>query len=53
VQETNEPETESEDMELDIDLKNVFPNIDQPRDAIHHNPLMEIVETEICDEDES
>jgi hypothetical protein len=31
---------ESEDMELDIDLDNIFCNVDQPSDAIHHSPLM-------------
>jgi hypothetical protein len=53
VQEAKEPKTESEDMELETDLKNVFPNVDQPRDVINHNPLMEIAEIEIFDKDES
>jgi hypothetical protein len=53
VGQAEEPETESEDMELETDLDNVFCNVDQPGDAIHHNPLMEIVETDIFDEDES
>ena len=46
-------ERESEDMELETDLENVFPNVDHPRDAIHHNTLMEITEIDIFDEDES
>jgi hypothetical protein len=60
VEEAEEPQTESdihvfslEDMELETDLENVFPNFDQPGDAIHHNPLMEITETKIFDKDES
>jgi hypothetical protein len=53
VGQAEEPETESEDMELETDLDNVFHNVDQPGDAIHHNPLMEIDETDIFYEDES
>jgi hypothetical protein len=53
MQEAKEPGTESEDMELDTGLENVFPNVDQPGEVINHNPLMEIAETEIFDEDES
>jgi hypothetical protein len=40
-------------MELETDLDNVFCNIDQPTDAIHHSSIMEIAETDIFDEDES
>jgi hypothetical protein len=60
VQEAEEPGTESdihvfslEDMELETNLENVFLNVNQPGDMIHHNPLMKIVETEIFYEDES
>jgi hypothetical protein len=41
------------DMELDIDIKKMFPKTDQPEDTTHHNPLMEIIESETFDEEES
>jgi hypothetical protein len=53
VEQAEELGIESEDMELETNLDSVFCKVDQPGDAIHHNPLMEIVETEIFDEDES
>jgi hypothetical protein len=53
VGQAEEPEIENEDMELETDLDNVFRNVDQPEDAIHHSPPMEIDETKIFDEDES
>jgi hypothetical protein len=53
VVQAEEPEIESEDMELDTDMDSVFRNIDQPGDAIEHSLPMKIAETEIFDEDES
>jgi hypothetical protein len=47
-----EPEIESEDMELETDLDSVFCNVDQPEDAIQHSPPMEITKTNIFYEDE-
>jgi hypothetical protein len=52
VGKAEEPEIESEYMELEIDLDNVLCNVDQPEDAIHHSPHMEIVENKIFDYDE-
>jgi hypothetical protein len=40
-------------MELETDIKKVFPNTDQPRDMNHQNPIMEIIESETFDEEES
>jgi hypothetical protein len=31
-------------MELEIDIEKVFPNVDQPENTAHQNPLMEIIE---------
>jgi hypothetical protein len=31
----------------------VFPNIDQPKNTTHQNPLMEIIENETFNEEES
>jgi hypothetical protein len=42
-----------EDMELEIDIEKVFPNADQPENMAHQNPLMEIIESETFDEEES
>jgi hypothetical protein len=50
---TTYPEIESENMELDIDIDSIFCNLDQPGDAIQHSHSMDIVDTEIFDEDES
>jgi hypothetical protein len=41
-----------EDMELEIDIEKKFPNVDQPEDTAHHNPLMEIIESETFDEED-
>jgi hypothetical protein len=53
VGKAEEPEIESEDMELETDLDRLFCNVDHPGDTIHHSPPMEITETKIFDEDES
>jgi hypothetical protein len=60
VQEEEGPREESdihdlslEDMELEIDIEKVFPNTDQPKNTTHQNPLMEIIESETFDEEES
>jgi hypothetical protein len=42
-----------EDMDLKADIKNIFPNIDQPGGAAHQNQSLEIVENEIFNEEES
>jgi hypothetical protein len=42
-----------EDMELEIDIEKVFPNIDQLENTAHQNPHMEIIESETFDEEES
>ena len=48
-----EPEIQSENMELDTDLDTMFPFLDQPGDAIHHSHPMDIFVTQNFDEDES
>jgi len=53
VGQAEEPEIESENMELETDLDSIFRNLDQPGDAIQHSRPMDIVDTEIFDEDES
>ena len=53
MEQAKETGTESEDMELETDLDNVLCSVDQPGDAIHHNPLMEIPEIQIFCEAES
>jgi hypothetical protein len=60
VQEEEGPRGESdihdlslEDMELEIDIEKVFPNIDHLENTDHQNPQMEIIETETFDEEES
>jgi hypothetical protein len=40
-------------MELEIDIKKMSPNANQLEDMDHHNPLMEIIERETFDEEES
>ena len=40
-------------MELKDDIEKLFPSINQPRSMTHHNPLMEIIENETFDEEES
>jgi hypothetical protein len=47
VRQAEEPETKSEDMELETALDNVLCNVDQPTDAMHHSSIMEVVETDI------
>jgi len=42
-----------EDMELDIDIEKMFPNVDHPQVTAHQNPLMEIIESETFDEEET
>jgi hypothetical protein len=39
-------------MELNIDIEKVFPNVDQPENTTHQNPMMEIIESETFDEEE-
>jgi hypothetical protein len=45
VGQAEEPEIESENMELEPDLDSVFHNLDQPRDAIQHSHPMDIADT--------
>jgi hypothetical protein len=40
-------------MELEADIEKMFPNIYQPGGTTHQNQLLEIVENEIFDEEES
>ena len=47
-----EPEIESENMELETDLDSVFCNLYHPGDVIQHSLPMEIAETEIFDKDD-
>jgi hypothetical protein len=42
-----------EDMELEIDIEKVFPNVDHLENTAHQNPQMEIIEIETFDEEES
>jgi hypothetical protein len=60
VQEEEEYSAESdinnfslEDMEVKANIKKMFPNIDKPEGMAHHNPLLEIIENETFDEEES
>jgi hypothetical protein len=53
VGEVDEPEIESENMDLDVDLDNIFCNLDHLGDVIHHSYPMDIVDAEIFYEDES
>ena len=48
-----EPEIESENMQLESIVDDMFHKVDQPMDAMHHSSTMEIAETDIFDEDES
>jgi hypothetical protein len=43
VGQAEEPETKSEDMELETSMDNVFYNVDNPMDVMHHSSIMEIV----------
>jgi hypothetical protein len=42
-----------EDMELNIDIEKVFPNVYQLENMTHQNPLMEIIKSETFNEEES
>jgi hypothetical protein len=53
VGQAEEYEIEIQDMELETDMDNVSCNVDNPKDAIHHSPPMEIAETKFFYEDES
>ena len=48
-----EPETESENMQLETIVDDMFHKVDHPIYAMHHSSTMEIAETDIFDEDES
>jgi hypothetical protein len=39
------------DMDLEFDIENMFPNIDQPGGVSHQNQSLEIIENEIFDEE--
>jgi hypothetical protein len=53
VGQAEEPEIESENMELETDLDSVFRKLDQPEDAIQHSRPMDIIDIKNFDEDES
>jgi len=53
AEEAEQPETYSENMDLDADLESIFCNLDQPADKIHPTCSMDMVDTLIFDEDES
>jgi hypothetical protein len=60
LQEEEGPQGEShicnlslEDMELNIDIKKVFPNVDQLEKTAHQNPQMEIIKRETFNKEES
>jgi hypothetical protein len=53
VGQAEEPEIQSENMELETDLDSVLCYLDHPRDAIQHSRPMDISDTENFDEDES
>jgi hypothetical protein len=53
VGQAEEPEIQSENMELDTDLDSMMRFLDHPREAIHHSHPMDISVTENFDEDES
>jgi hypothetical protein len=40
-------------MELEVDIEKMFPNIDQLGNTNHHNSLLEIIENETFNEEES
>jgi hypothetical protein len=52
VGQAEEPEIESENMELYTDLDSVFRNLDQAGDRFQHSQPMDIIDTEIFYEDE-
>ena len=47
-----QPEIESENMELELDLDSAFCHLDQPGDVIQHSCPMDISDIENFDEDE-
>ena len=51
--EVEQPETYSENMDLDADLESIFCNLDQPADGIQPTCSMDMVDTLIFDEDET
>jgi hypothetical protein len=53
VGQAEEPEIQSENMELELDLDSVLRYLDKPGDAIQHSRPMDISDTENFDEDES
>jgi hypothetical protein len=53
VGQAEQPEIESENMELEPDLDSAFRHLDHPEDAIQHSRPMDISDTENFDEDES
>jgi hypothetical protein len=53
VGQAEEPEIESENMELETNLNSTFYNLDQPGDTTYHSLPMEITKTEFFYEDES
>jgi hypothetical protein len=53
VGKAKEPETESENMQLETVVDDVFCKVDQPVDTMHHSSTMEIAEADIFYEDES
>jgi hypothetical protein len=53
VGKAKEPETESENMQLETNVDDVFCKVDPPANMMHHGLTMEIAETDIFDEDES
>jgi hypothetical protein len=53
VGEAEQPKIYRQNMDLDVDLKSIFCNLDQPVHAIHHAFSMDMVGTDIFDEDES
>jgi hypothetical protein len=48
-----EPKTESEDMQIETFVDDLFRKVDPPVDAMHHSSTMEIDDTDIFYEDES
>jgi hypothetical protein len=40
-------------MELEVDIENIFPAMDQPGKMTHHNSSLEIIENETFNEEES
>ena len=51
--EVEQPETYTENMDLDADLESIFCNLDHPAHTIQHACSMDMVGTEIVYKDES